>query len=210
MPPLPDVEPSLVRALKEHSETLQNINLNFSHIQDRFDLFYAYETIKTDFGDRMELVVDQESAAPTMPGAVRIGIDSNHSKMSKFGSETSPGYKNISSHIKRCVNECPSTIQSRWVAEKEARKQRYSEQGRELLAFASVLEPGSQSSQVGLESQLPLSTLLRVYSVLSLSMQTSAESAILGSNRNRSPAGSDGQPQKNSSISPMQVAGIAR
>ena len=41
-------EPQLIEALQMNSETLQNINVEFTHFQKRFNLFFFHETLRTN------------------------------------------------------------------------------------------------------------------------------------------------------------------
>ena len=45
-----DTEPQLITALKIQSETLQNINVSFANIMDKFHVAFFHEAEKTDFG----------------------------------------------------------------------------------------------------------------------------------------------------------------
>ncbi len=51
-----DSEPHLVTALKTQSETLQNINLGFVDIMDRFHVCLFHEAEKTDLGTTRDFV----------------------------------------------------------------------------------------------------------------------------------------------------------
>lgn len=51
-----DTEPQLVKALQTQSETLQNINLGFINIMDRFHLCFFHEAAKTNFGVTQDFV----------------------------------------------------------------------------------------------------------------------------------------------------------
>jgi hypothetical protein len=128
-------EPHLVRTLKANNEILQNINLHFLDIYQRFEIEMVHEAVKTDLLGTRSFIVDKESAAPLLPGVNYYGIEATHSTMCKFESKNSPGYLNISMRIRNWVQECPPVIQSRWLSERRARQQVRENEARELLGL---------------------------------------------------------------------------
>ena len=139
-----DSSPQLVSALKSHNETLQNINRFFVEIIGRYHVYFFHESKPTDFKGTRHLVVDEESAAPDVPGVERMGIERDHSHMCKFEDEDAPGYDVVAEAIQRCVvllrnqasaygedryvANAPSLIKSRWIAEERVRQ--YESEGR--------------------------------------------------------------------------------
>ena len=93
-------ESQLVKTLQTNNETLQNINLHFLDILQKFRICMAHEEMETDFKGTKAFVVDQTSAAPMLPDVVYFGIAANHSNICKFASKNSPGYLNVSTTIK--------------------------------------------------------------------------------------------------------------
>ena len=140
-----DTEPHLVQTLKSNNEVLQNINLHFLDIYQRFEIDMVHEAVKTDLKGLRAFVVDQASASPQLPGVRYYGIEASHSTMCKFESKSSPGYLNISTQIRTWVLESPPVIQSRWVAERKARQQARENEARELLGIYA--EPVARPSQ---------------------------------------------------------------
>jgi hypothetical protein len=140
-----DTEPHLVQTLKSNNEVLQNINLHFLDIYQRFEIDMVHEAVKTDLRGLRAFVVDQASASPQLPGVRYYGIEASHSTMCKFESKSSPGYLNISTQIRTWVLESPPVIQTRWIAERKARQQARENEARELLGIYA--EPVGRQSQ---------------------------------------------------------------
>jgi hypothetical protein len=140
-----DTEPHLVQTLKSNNEVLQNINLHFLDIYQRFEIDMVHEAVKTDLKGLRAFIVDQASASPHLPGVRYYGIEASHSTMCKFESKSSPGYLNVSTQIRTWVLESPPVIQSRWVAERKARQQVRENEARELLGIYA--EPVTRPSQ---------------------------------------------------------------
>jgi len=87
-------ESNLVKALEEESETLQNINDHFTPLLPNYEVYFFWESGKTDLGVTRDYIVDQDSAAPTMiPNTYRCGIDGDHRSMVKFGKNSLTGFK---------------------------------------------------------------------------------------------------------------------
>jgi len=130
---LVDSEAVLVRTLKTDNETLQNINLHFLDIYQRFKICMVHEAAKTDFKGTTQFVVDQAQASPLLPDVQYFGIEATHSGMCKFESKNSPGYLNVSTTIKSWVTESPQVIRARWEMERKTRRQIREAQAKELL-----------------------------------------------------------------------------
>lgn len=96
-----DSSPQLVEALKTHNETLQNINRLFVELIDRFHIYFFHESKPMDFKGTRHIVVDEESAAPDLPGVERMGIERDHSHMCKFEDECAPGYDVVAEALQR-------------------------------------------------------------------------------------------------------------
>jgi hypothetical protein len=90
----------LVKTLQANNETLQNINLHFLDIFQRFRICMAHEEMQTDLKGTKAFIVDQSSASPMLPDVVYFGIAATHSGMCKFESKNSPGYLNVSTTLK--------------------------------------------------------------------------------------------------------------
>ena len=139
-----DTEPHLVKTLKSNNEVLQNINLHFLDVYQRFQIDMVHEAVKTDLKGGRAFIVDQASAGPLLPSVRYYGIEASHSSMCKFESKSAPGYLNVSTTIKTWVAESPQIIQSRWVAERKARQQAIENEAKELLGIYE--EPAGKSA----------------------------------------------------------------
>lgn len=76
-----DSEPVLIETLRKDNETLDNININFLNIYQRFKIHMVHENQKTDLKGTKSLIVDAKSAAPRLPGVTSYGVEadvSNH------------------------------------------------------------------------------------------------------------------------------------
>jgi hypothetical protein len=116
-----DTAPQLVNTLKTNSETLQNIDRQFTQYMDNFHLFFFHEAKPTNLKGTLRFVVDEESAAPNLPDVERAGIPADHAHMCKFDSENSPGFDVVQEAIQRYAADAPRAIEGRWVAEKADR-----------------------------------------------------------------------------------------
>jgi hypothetical protein len=142
---LMDTEPHLVQTLISNNEVLQNINLHFLDIYQRFEIDMVHEAVKTDLKGLRVFIVDQASASPQLPNVRYYGIEASHENVSKFESKDAPGYLNVSTTIKTWVADSPPVIQSRWVAERRARQQAKENEAKELLGIYD--EPVTRASQ---------------------------------------------------------------
>jgi hypothetical protein len=87
------------KLLQSNVEKLQNINIDFSDIIDRFKICMVHETRLTDLNGTKTIIVDPFSAGPLHPGVTYFGIESSHAGMSKFDSNSSPGYLTVSATL---------------------------------------------------------------------------------------------------------------
>ncbi|KAI9860177.1 MAG: hypothetical protein M1813_006287 [Trichoglossum hirsutum] len=136
-------EPQLINALQTNSETLQNINIEFTNFQRRFNLFFFHETLRTNLGLKEDYVVDEPSAAPNIDGAEYAGIEANHSEMSKFDSKNSPGYDLVAEAIQRYANkETLAVIKTRWLEDrKRLQEDRLAEASEMVKTYSNENEP---------------------------------------------------------------------
>ncbi|MCJ1246579.1 hypothetical protein MMC30_003788 [Trapelia coarctata] len=121
-----DTSPQLIDALKTNSETLQNIDRDFAQIMSRFHLFFFHEAKPTDMKGTLRFIVEEDSAAPTLPDIERAGIQADHSHMCKFENESAPGFDLVVDGIQRYAEEAPRTIEKRWNFERSDRNDRRS------------------------------------------------------------------------------------
>ncbi|TAQ89882.1 hypothetical protein B7494_g1819 [Chlorociboria aeruginascens] len=165
-----ETESVLIKTLKTDNETLQNINIHFLDIYQKFKICMAHEAVKTDLRGTKAYVVDQASASPLLPDVQYFGIEATHSGMAKFESKNSPGYLNVSTTIKSWVVEAPQVIQARWDMERRLRRQIRESEARELLKNYSVNPtevPGGSTSTHDLSNSAIMSTSA-IHSVASI------------------------------------------
>lgn len=72
-----DSEPVLIETLRKDNETLDNININFLNIYQRFKIHMVHENQKTDLKGTKSLIVDAKSAAPRLPGVTSYGVEAD-------------------------------------------------------------------------------------------------------------------------------------
>ena len=126
-----DTNSQLLDALKEGSETLQNVTDMFAPLMKQFHIFFYWEQFKTDFGytqdyvlsssgqlsldmaDRFQ-VVEEHSAAPILDNTERSGIAASHSDMCKFERDSS-AYRTVLAALMRYSREAPDMIAMRWL-----------------------------------------------------------------------------------------------
>ncbi|KIW00621.1 uncharacterized protein PV09_07817 [Verruconis gallopava] len=109
-------ESDLVRALREESETLQNINDYFAGMMKRFRIHFFWEQLPTNIGrNKKDYIVSQESAAPiSWPDAERAGITADHFNMVKYQSNKAQGFRLVVSALDMYCSEAPDVIQKRY------------------------------------------------------------------------------------------------
>ncbi|KFY65873.1 hypothetical protein V497_01249, partial [Pseudogymnoascus sp. VKM F-4516 (FW-969)] len=154
-----ETEDQLLKTLQNNNETLQNINLHFLDIYQRFEIDMVHEAMRTDIKGTKVFVVDQASASPPLPGVRYYGIEGTHSSMCKFESKNAPGYLNVSMAIKGWANDCTPKIQARWANERLARRQAKENEAKELLGIFdnNLSAPVAQThAQEGLSSNSSL------------------------------------------------------
>ncbi|KAI9796800.1 MAG: hypothetical protein M1825_006502 [Sarcosagium campestre] len=147
-----DTEPQLVNTLRTQSETLQNINIGFANIMDKFHMYFFHEALKTNLGLTQDYIVDQTSAGPIYAGPAYAGIEATHSEMCKFDSKDSPGYTAVSSTLKRWTQEAQRPIEARWAQEFDIRQRNNEYLASHLLGRGTLAEnlapPKTQSGNV--------------------------------------------------------------
>ncbi|KAG6357943.1 hypothetical protein INS49_013826 [Diaporthe citri] len=144
-----DSEPVLIETLRKDNETLDNININFLNIYQRFKIQMVHENQKTDLKGTKSLIVDAKSAAPRLPGVTSYGVEADHSNMCKFAGFDAPGYRTISTAIAEWVQAAPDVTSVRWNVEDDGRRVRaqleMNERARPFLA-----QSGSSSQVAGM------------------------------------------------------------
>jgi protein SERAC1 len=109
-----DSEGPLVDALKEGSETLQNITDMFTPLMKNFHIMFFWEQYKTDLAATFDYIVEESSAAPILADTERAGLPADHRNMAKFESPKAGGYRLVCSVLLRYSRDAPEVIERRW------------------------------------------------------------------------------------------------
>ena len=104
---------SLLQALEEDSEVLQNITDQFAPLQYRFRIFFFWEQERTDLKYTKDYIVDETSAAPILDDTERSGIAADHRDMCRFNRKESPGFRTVIAALKRYCIEAPGIVRVR-------------------------------------------------------------------------------------------------
>jgi hypothetical protein len=126
-------ESSLVNALEEDSETLQNITDQFAPLMANFRIFFFWEQEKTDLKYTKEYIVDEASAAPILDNTERCGVEGDHRGMCKFGSSSSQGFRTTVEALRRYSREAPQVIDGRWIQADEMFRNNRQHEAMEML-----------------------------------------------------------------------------
>ena len=131
--PHEDSNSYLKEVLKQNTETLQNIDRHFIQLAQRFHIYLFHEGKPTKIGDKLVYIVEESSAAPTLPDVERSVIAKDHWQMCQFESNSDPGFEILTEAIDRYAQDAPATITSRWMEEAELRARSKRLQAEELL-----------------------------------------------------------------------------
>jgi hypothetical protein len=127
------MESSLVRALEEESETLQNITDQFAPLMANFCIFFFWEQEKTSLIYAKEYIVDETSAAPILNNTERCGIAADHRGMCKFESASSQGFRTVVAALLRYSQDAPDVIRSRYIKTTEMLAENQRHEAMEIL-----------------------------------------------------------------------------
>jgi protein SERAC1 len=130
------IESSLVNALEEESETLQNITDQFAPLMANFRVFFFWEQEKTDLKYAKEYIVDEASAAPILDNTERCGIAADHRGMCKFESGSAQGFRTVVAALRRYSQEAPQIIRGRWIKTTEMLTENQRHKAMEILRGA--------------------------------------------------------------------------
>lgn len=108
-----DTSSSLLAALEENSETLQNITDQFAPLLARFRIFFFWEQERTDLKYTRDYIVEEASAAPILDDTERSGIAADHRGMCKFADRNAPGFTTVVAALRRYVAEAPAVVRGR-------------------------------------------------------------------------------------------------
>lgn len=110
----------LINALRENSETLQNITDEFVPLMSHFRIFCLWEQFPTGLGLVKAYIVSIESAAPVLDGVERCAIPADHRSMCRFQRIDSPGFRSVLSALKRYSHDARLVIPGRLKRGREA------------------------------------------------------------------------------------------
>ena len=108
-----ETDSSLVRALEEDSEVLQNITDQFAPLMPRFHVFFFWEQERTDLKYTKDYIVNEASAAPILDNTERCGIAADHRTMCRFESKHCPGFCTVAAALRRYGQDAPGVVQAR-------------------------------------------------------------------------------------------------
>ena len=94
------LEYSLLNALEQELETLQNITDQFAPLVSKFRIFFFWEQEKTDLKYTKEYIVDESSAAPMIDNTKIYGISADHRAMVQFDKNTLRAFAQLFPHSK--------------------------------------------------------------------------------------------------------------
>ncbi|KAI9650182.1 hypothetical protein NHQ30_000195 [Ciborinia camelliae] len=138
-------ESTLVSALREESETLQNITDHFVPMMKNFSICFFWEQQQTDLKYTKDYIVEETSAAPVFDDTERAGIASDHSGMVKFEKNTSPGFRLVASILCRYCRDAPPVVKRKWATTQKALSERRQAEALEALQYINLL-PQTQAS----------------------------------------------------------------
>ena len=98
-----------------------------------FRIFFFWEQEKTDLKYTRDYIVDEASAAPMLDNTERCGIASDHRGICKFDTNTSQGFRIVTSALRRYIEEAPQVIQGRWKKMTETRRESRWHEATEVL-----------------------------------------------------------------------------
>lgn len=107
-------ESQLLSAVEKDSETLQMITDQFAPLMKQFHIFFFWEEVQSNFGDRTGFVVEESSAAPMIDNTERSGIHATHSQMVQFSRTHSSSYRTVIEALVRYCRDAPPVIARRW------------------------------------------------------------------------------------------------
>ena len=146
-----DTDSQLLNALREGSETLQNVTDQFAPVMKRFRIYFFWEQEKTTIPHSKayvchsicyvlsemivadsEKIVDESSAAPILDNTERSGIAADHSHMCKFENSDVPGYRTVVAALIRYARDSLVVVASRWSQAKDMLRMQRSAEASEM------------------------------------------------------------------------------
>lgn len=132
----PCTDTQLLLAIGKDSETLQAITDHFAAIMKQFRIFFFWEELVTDLGNRKGYVVDETSAAPIVANTERAGIYANHAQMIRFSDRQDSSYRTVVEALVRYSRDAALIISRRWQQAKETLARARSNEAFELVGTA--------------------------------------------------------------------------
>lgn len=126
-------ESSLLNALEEDSETLQNITDQFTPLMSNLRIFFFWEQEKTDLKYTKDCIVDESSAAPILDNTERSGIAADHRGMCKFDTCSSQGFRTAVAALRRYCQDAPEVIRGRLIRAGQILEDRRCDEALEML-----------------------------------------------------------------------------
>ena len=145
-----ETNPSLVRALEQDSEVLQNITDHFTPLMSQFHIFFFWEQERTDLKYTKDYIVDETSAAPLLDDTERSSIAANHRNMCKFESKSSPGFTVVVEALRRYGRDAPRVIEGRVKRAREMLRDQDWHRATELVHGSSKSMPACSVAEPGL------------------------------------------------------------
>jgi len=153
------LESSLLSALEEDSETLQNITDQFAPLMSNFRVFFFWEQEKTDLKYTKDYVVEERSAAPIVADTERSGVARDHRGMVKFEGSSEQGFRTTVAALRRYCALAPDVIGVRWRRANEILEEKRRDEALEMLRGV----PSSLNGSLSAASET-LSRVERMYS----------------------------------------------
>jgi hypothetical protein len=138
-------ESSLVSALEDGSETLQNITDQFTPLSVNFRIYFFWEQEKTDLKYTKDYIVDEASAAPILDNTERSGIAADHRGMCRFEASNSQGFRTVVAALQRYSRDATEIVSARTVRAAAALSTQRWHEARELVG--GVVESSTDSGQ---------------------------------------------------------------
>ena len=138
-------ESSLLRALEDGSETLQNITDQFAPLMSNFRIFFFWEQEKTDLKVTREYIVGEASAAPILGDTERSGIAADHRNMCRFESGEDQGFRTVVAALRRYSQEAPKVISLRLDRMHAMLQEKRFEEAREISPFVERISSSGHS-----------------------------------------------------------------
>lgn len=147
-------ESSLLSALEEESETLQNIIDQFAPLMCRFRIFFFWEQEKTDLKYTRDYIVTESSAAPILDNTERSGIAADHRGICKFENSRDQGFRTVVAALQRYSLDALQVVQARIIRSAATLSaQRWHDAG-ELVKGAQTSDDTQIAGAKGNESML--------------------------------------------------------